>query len=332
MQKQLSTERLEAVRKRLTSDLDWNIETLTLGAFLDRWLERAARLKLRTATYRSYEIHIRVHIAPRMGGYLLKEITPAHVQALYGLMEEEGASARTRLMCHSILRRALGQAVKWEILIKNPAALVDKPRYQGKRVDPFTPEETAKLLLTARSDRLYALYVLAVTAGLRQGELLGLQWDDIDLVNGNIHVRRQMIENGLEFGLAETKTAKGARRVDIPAMAVQALRDHWNQMQREGHGASLVFVHPDGHPYRKGYILKFSFWRLLKRAELRRIRFHDLRHTAATLLLSQGVHPKVVQERLGHSQISVTLDTYSHVLPSMQRDAADKLDALFSIT
>jgi integrase len=192
----------------------------------------------------------------------------------------------------------------------------------------LAPEQVNVLLTAALEDRFHALYVLAVTTGLRQGELLGLQWEDVDLASAVLHIRRALQEVAGRLWLDEPKTAKARRTVDLPAVAVAALREHGDRMLAEAHLREFVFCDSQGGPVRKSNLIRRSFLPLLKRAGLPRIRFHDLRHTAATLLLLQGVHPKVVQERLGHSQISITLDTYSHVLPSMGREAAAKLDAL----
>jgi integrase len=193
----------------------------------------------------------------------------------------------------------------------------------------LTPEQVKSLLEAATMDRFHALYVLAVATGLRQGELLGLRWEDVDFGGAMLRVRFALHELDGHLSLDEPKTAKSKRPVDLPEVAVTALREHRERMLSEGHPHGLVFCDTDGGPVRRPNLIRRSFLPLLKTAGLPRIRFHDLRHTAATLLLLQGVHPKVVQERLGHSQISVTLDTYSHVLPSMGKEAAARLDAFF---
>jgi integrase len=208
---------------------------------------------------------------------------------------------------------------------------VDKPRAPRRTMQALTPEQVSALIAAAETDRLGALYVLAVATGLRQGELLGLHWEDVDLDAATIAIRRQLSEDGGVLELVEPKSDKGRRRVELPEFAVSALHAHRDRMLAEGLGAApLVFCDSQGNPLRKSNLLRRSFKPFLERAELPEIRFHDLRHTAATLLLAQGVHPKIVQERLGHAQISLTLDTYSHVLPSMQKEAANKLDDLLN--
>ena len=186
----------------------------------------------------------------------------------------------------------------------------------------LAPGQVVQLLEAAKGDRLEALYILAVTTGLRQGELLGLHWDDIDLGGSALRVRHTLHELNGRVWIGEPKTRRARRQVDLPAIAVMALQHHREGMLIEGRPVGLVFCNNQGGPLRKSNLVRRSFLPLLKRAGLPVIRFHDLRHTAATLLLVQGVHPKIVQERLGHSQISLTLDTYSHILPGMGREAA----------
>jgi integrase len=188
-------------------------------------------------------------------------------------------------------------------------------------------------LTEAAGDRFEALYWVAITTGLRLGELFGLQWQDVDLRAGTISVCRSQSDVKGKLALSEPKTRKGRRLVTVPAQTVNALVEHRKRMMIEGlAGADRLFCNVDGGPLRRSDFHRRSFKPLLRRAGLPNIRFHDLRHTSASLMLSQGVHPKVVQERLGHSQISVTLDVYSHVMPGMQRDAADRLGALLKPT
>ncbi len=181
-----------------------------------------------------------------------------------------------------------------------------------------------------KGDRLEALYVLAISSGLRQGELLGLEWQDIDFTAGTLSVRRSLKMIKDEHWTEEPKTDRSRRQVALPAMAIESLHDHRRRMLVEGRaGEARVFSMEDGAPIKRDWILKRGLRPLLKAAGLPAIRFHDLRHTSASLLFAEGCHPKVVQERLGHSSIQVTMDIYSHAIPSMQTDAAQKLDAVF---
>jgi integrase len=302
---------------------------LTLDGFLERWLEDTARPTIRVATHASYKGIIDNHISPKIGGIRLDRVTPAHVQGLYAALEREGASVYVRRLCHAVLRRSLKQAVKWGMVPRNVCDAVDPPRIAKRDIQPLSGEQVAKLFSAAEGDRLEALYVAAVATGLRLGELFGLQWKDVDLDGGAITVRYTLSEVNGKLTLAEPKTAKSRRRVELPGIAVDALCDHRKRMLAEGRIGGHVFCNQSGGPLRRSHFHAQQFKPLLTAAGLPSIRFHDLRHTAATLLLAEGIHPKIVQERLGHSQISITLDTYSHVLPTMQRDAANKLETMF---
>lgn len=305
-------------------------DRLTVAQYLERWLRDSVTPSVRPTTLRSYEGIVRNHIVPAVGGVKLEKLTPVHVQGLYAGMERNGSSPRLRELTHAVLRKALGQAVIWGMLPRNVTDAVKKPRVPKKTMLVLTAEQTAQMLESSKGDRLHALYVLAIATGLRQGELLALHWSNIDLKAGRVSVVHTLIENKGEVWLGEPKSAAGRRLVTLPQFAIDALREHRKRMLAEGHPGPWVFCAPEGGPIRKSNLLQRCFKPLLRRAGLPEIRFHDLRHTAATLLLQQGVHAKVVQERLGHSQISLTLDTYSHVLPSMQEEAAAKLDTLMN--
>ncbi|HUY91821.1 MAG TPA: site-specific integrase [Pirellulales bacterium] len=307
-------------------------EKLTIAAFLDRWLEDAARPSVRSATYACYKGIIDNHVSPKIGGLRLDRLTPVHVQSFYAALEREGVGYDVRRLCHAVLRRALKQAVKLGMVARNACDAAEPPRRTAKReIQPLDGEQVAKLFRAAEGERLEALYVVAVSTGMRLGELFGLQWGDIDLDNGVITVVRKLSEVNGKLRLEEPKTAKGRRRIDLPAIAVDALLDHRKAMLAEGNlAAGYVFCNSQGGPLRRSHFHAQRYKPLLSKAGLPDIRFHDLRHSHATLLLLGGAHPKIVQERLGHSQISVTMDIYSHVLPGMQRQAADNLNAMFA--
>jgi integrase len=201
----------------------------------------------------------------------------------------------------------------------------------------LSPEQARALLETAEGDRLEALYVLALSTGMRQGELLGLRWRNVDLDGGSLQVRATLQRTRDGFTFSEPKTARSCRQVTLTKQAVEALRGHRSrqveerlQMGGAWEDNGLVFANEVGRPIEAGNLIRRSFHPLLERAGLPKGRFHDLRHTAATLALGKGVHPKIVAEMLGHSQIAVTLDLYSHVTPTMQRQAADALEAVLS--
>lgn len=311
-------------------------EKLTLARFLSEWLE-GARASLRPNSHTRYEQLVRLHTLPALGRLPLAKLTPQHLQRLYAAKLDEGLAPQTVHQLHAVLHRALRQAFRWGLVGRNVADLVDPPRSQGRQMAHLSPEQARALLAAASGDRLEALYVLALTTGMRRGELLALRWANIDFEAGALHVvgTMQRTADGLTMG--SPKTEKSRRQVALSATAVQALRRH-----RAGQAAQrlvlgkawedtdFVFANDVGGPIEPCNLIRRSFHNLLDRAGLPRIRFHDLRHSAATLMLGQGIHPKVVSEMLGHSQIYITLNLYSHVTPTLQREAAAAVDSLLS--
>jgi integrase len=302
---------------------------MTVGAFLDHWLKTAAKASVRATTYTRYEGVVRLHIKPHIGGVPLQRLTPSQVQALYAELEGEGSARRH---VHAVLHSALVQGVKWGHVVRNICDAVTKPRVTHREMQVLTAGQAAIFLKATANDRFHALWVLAISTGMRLGEMLALNWADVDLKAGNVAIRHTLIETSGKLVLGEPKTAKARRRVELPRIARSALLAHRKRMFAEGHAKEWVFCDTEGGPMRQSNLRFRSFEPIMRKVlklGLPQIRIHDLRHTAATLMLQQGVHPKIVQEQLGHSQIGMTLDTYSHVLPSMQKAAAAKLDELF---
>jgi integrase len=307
-------------------------EKKRLDQFLEEWLRDSAKPSVRRTTYEGYERIVRLHVSPALGQLRLARLTPQHIAKLYRALLDKGLAPKTVRLIHAMLHRALRQAVRWGLLAVNPADSVDAPRIDRREFRTLDLAETRTFLSAAASDRLSALYVVALTTGLRQGELLGLRWSDVDLDRAILAVRQQVMKLSGEWVYSEPKTSKGRRTVALPGMTVTALRQHKVRQAEERlrcgewEDHDLVFPNLVGRPIEKQNLMRRSFRPILQHAGLPPIRFHDLRHSAATLLLGEGVHPKVVQERLGHSTISVTMDTYSHVMPTLQRDAADRLE------
>ncbi|HEX5106171.1 MAG TPA: site-specific integrase [Pirellulaceae bacterium] len=325
--------KLAKLANEVAHQRDIEPQRIKLGEYLDRWLQDAAKPRVRETTHANYAGVIKNHIQPHLGGVPLAKLTAFQIHGLYSCLEQAGKSAETIRLVHAVLHRALKQAVRWRLIPFNMAADVDRPKAVKTDISPLTADQVNALLKAARGNRQEALYVLAVTAGMRLGELLGLQWSDVDLKGKAVMVQHSLQELNGQLKLAEPKTSRGRRRIDLPQMAIDALVRHRARLLKEGlAGVAWVFPNASGGPWRRTHFHFNEYKPLLKRAGLPDIRFHDLRHTSATLLLSQGVHPKVVQERLGHSQISVTLDTYSHVLPTMQLEAAGKFDQLLQTT
>jgi len=332
----------EEVRQKLTkaiADRDgglvFNAEGLTVGKYLERWLKDAVQGTVRQSTYEVYGHMIHPHIVPGLGRLKLKNLTPTHVRAFYRDRLDSGLSPATVHKMHVVLHKALDGAVSDGLIPRNVAKGVKVPQASAKRkeIRPLTPEQARSLLEAVRGDRLEALFVLALTTGLRQGELLALTWEDVELEDAVLRVRRTITRSGGKVDVGPPKTNKSRRSVGLTASAVEALRDHLasqlEEMERIGslyRPGGLVFANESGGIINPSNLRNRSFARLLKRAGLPKIRFHDLRHTCATLLLSRNVNPKIVSEMLGHSSIAITLDTYSHVLPTMQENAVRALE------
>jgi integrase len=306
-----------------------------VGDFLSQWLKEAAKPKLRPKTYASYAQQIQSHLLPRLGSIRLEKMSPQDVQAFVNDKLHEGLSPRTVHYLRAILRKALNQAMRWELIHRNVATLVEMPRLKAKRsANPFRPEELATLLKASERERLGTLYRTALHTGLRQGELLGLRWKDVDLAAGKLTVTSalQFIEGKFEF--VEPKTVKSRRVVNLPDSLTVALKQHRKRQLEERLLAGsqwiengLVFATSRGTPL-DGVNVTKDFQRMLKNAKLPQRRFHDLRHTAATLLMAQNVHPRIVGELLGHTEARTTLDLYSHVSSAMRKEAVGQLDAI----
>lgn len=310
------------------------IVTVTVG--LEGWLEGTIKGSVKATTYESYERIIKCHIKPELGRHKLKTLTPDRVQALYQRKLDSGLTTGTVRLVHSVLSRALDQAVKWGMVPRNVCKATTPPKRVSEEIKPLDSKQARRLLDQAKGERLEALYVLAVTAGMRFGELLGLRWQDLDLEAATLRVRRtkSTAKSGPDF--TTPKNGRG-RIINLTRQAVEALKAHRAAQNAErlkagslwqDHG--LVFCTHGGKPLDSHNVARTSFKPLLKRAELPSIRFHDLRHTCATLLLSQGHHPRLVQELLGHSSVALTLDRYSHVMPGMGEQTAAAMEAALS--
>jgi integrase len=317
-------DRLTKARSDRIDGIVYDDENITVGEYLDGWLKGSVYGSVRQSTYDRDTNLVNNHIKPILGGLKLKKLNSAHVQSFYRDRLDTGLSASTVHKMHDILRRGLAQAAKWYLVPRNVADTVKPPRPAPKEVHALSVNETRRLLEAAGGDRLEALYTLAVHTGMRQGEMLALRWQDVDLENAVLSVRRTLTRSGGKVVFGEPKTKKSRRSIRLTPQAVEALRSHLDRQLRDMEilgdryqDQGLVFTTNTGAPINPSNLRQRSFAPLLKRAGLPHMRFHDLRHTCATLLLSRGVHPKFVQELLGHATIAITLDTYSHVMPSM---------------
>jgi integrase len=297
---------------------------LTLGEYLGRWLE-TTRTTVEPNTHGYYERHVRMLIRPHLGDVRLAKLGPFHVEQWYATLERAEVSAAVRKKAGETLRTALRQAVRLRLIAANPAADVVKPKATRPEMKVLDPDQVARFLDAARGDRHHALYVLALDSGMRQGELFALRWEDVDFDAGTVLVRRSLEVVGAKLRAKEPKTKSSRRRITLSRETLDALHEHRKRMLVEGHGAGPVFCDTDGGWLRRQNVTRRSFLPLVAAAGLPAIRFHDLRHTCATLLLLAGVNPKLISERLGHANVQMTLGTYSHVLPTMQAAAAEAM-------
>jgi integrase len=329
-----------AVAKLLAEAEDQRIvfdRNMTVSEFAERWLESKDG-HVRGATHRRYADLLRLHVLPAIGGLKIRNVDHGQIQRLHTVWRKAGLSATSCNHAHFVLHGMLQQAVQWRVLANNPCKLVKAPRRAKPEITAWREDEVLRFLVAARDTPLEPLWILALCTGMRRGELLGLMWSDIDFDHAELSVRRTLSRgrgNSLELGTPKTRSA--ARSIALPALAMQHLRqlrasqgemrhlagDAWQQGQ-------FVFTDALGRPLQVN-ALQRQFTSVIDAAGVTRIRIHDLRHTNATVLLAQDVHAKVVQERLGHSSIGMTIDTYSHVLPHMQQQAAEVLDATFSM-
>ncbi len=286
---------------------------------------------------------VRLYLKPMIGSHQLVKLTPQHVQAMMNAMlttggkKGTGVSPRTVQYTRAVLRRALGQALKWGLVSRNVATLVDPPRVERHEMRAFDPAEAQRFLDGVRGDRLEALYTVALSLGLRQGEALGLRWQDVDLDTGTLRVAVTLQRlNRQKPCLAEPKTRQSRRTLPIPSPLATQLRAHRKRQLEDrllagerwnGDDWNLVFANRVGGPLDPTHVVK-AFKQHLTRAGLPDIRFHDLRHSCASLLVAQGTHPREVMEILGHSTITLTMNTYSHVMPQAKRTAIDALSGV----
>lgn len=337
-------EKLKEARAGLVGD-----PTQTLVEYLARWLAEVAAQRLRPRSFERYAGVVRTHIAPRLGSVRLRDLSGEHIARLYvdlgkpRRVEIRHARARTivqRAMSpasirytHAVLHGALEQAVAWRLIRRNPADRAPLPRAAAAEIRPLDPDEARRFLDAVSGHPLEALFTLAVTTGMRQGELLGLQWRD--LAGNRLHVRHSLARLRGEWWLGEPKTRHSRRAIAITPATRRLLRTHRARMAEtllaNGIGLNdetLIFCDPGGQPLHGRHVTTRHLRPLLRAAGLPAIRFHDLRHTFATLQLAAGTNPKVVSEALGHKDIAITLDRYSHALPTMQAEAMRRLDAL----
>lgn len=344
----------QAKHRALAMERSLHLAGATVGGFLDRWLADVEP-ELQPTTYDNYSRVVKRLLKPFIGAIPIADLRPYHVKDLNAQILASGSTQKTAWRAFRVLHNALHHAVVLEVLDRNPATGLTPKKPAAEKFTPLTAEQCGRLLTAAKDERFYALYVLALTTGMRQGELLGLQWDDIDLANRRLSLRRQVrFLNGNVSVVDRTKNGRD-RQIMLSKPAMDALQEHrkrmkaevtslrgrkvarerrddpdyWRKIAGKIENCPHVFCSPQGEVIDAKNFLRREFYPLLKRTKIPRIRFHDLRHSCATLLLSKNVHPVVVQRLLGHSTIALTIDTYSGWVPTMQEHVVAAMDDLF---
>ncbi|MDB4894408.1 MAG: Phage integrase [Firmicutes bacterium] len=309
----------------------------TVAYFMTAWMETTASHEVGASTMQLYRNMFNWYIVEPLGQVQLQQLRPQQVQELYHSLMQSGKSPRTVQLVHAVLRRAMAQATTWGLLPKNLMESVKPPKVEHKEVAVLTPDQVVQFIASAKEDRLHAMFLLAVTTGLRRGELLGLRWQDIDMDAGTLTVAQAQKKIGERIEFGTTKTRASRRTIDLPDVVLVAFKLWRREQAKERLRVGEAWVHPElvftstiGSPVHPKNMLDRNFRDVLERAELPRIRFHDLRHTAATLLLANGVNARVLMDVLGHSQINITLGLYGHVLREQKKEAAQKVDAFLA--
>jgi integrase len=331
------TDKLIVAQRDLQHGIAPANEKLTLKQYLNDWIEGSAKSSLRPRSYERYKEIVELHIIPGLGREVLAKLTPVKIERFLNDKIKAGLMPRTVQNIHGVLRRALKQAERWGTIPRNPASLVSAPRAERADAKPFTVEEAKTFLQGIQGDRLEVLYSVALALGLRQGEALGLSWEDVDLDTGTLCVNRNLQRIGGKLVLTEPKTRKSRRTLPLPPSLKKSLLQHKEQQHQDRllsgeqwEECGLIFTSRTGKPLQSNNVLK-AFKRALSRAGLQDRRFHDMRHSCASLLLAQNVPMRVVMDLLGHTKIQTTADLYSHVTPTLLKESLSEMDRLLNM-
>ncbi len=325
---------LKKTSRQIDVGLTYASTRITLGEFLSGWLSSSKPSK-RPRTWTHYEQVSRTYILPQLEKIKVKDLRPEHIQTLYNGMLARGVGVFTVLKVHTVLHSALSYAVRTGVIGSNPASLTIPPREPSDEMKILDESQVSQMLVSARGSRLEVLFHMAVVTGMRQMELLGLKWTDLDWANQTIRVERQLLRPDGEGAMfAPPKTKFGKRSLALGSTTIAVLRSHYEDQQNERksagddwHEYGLIFPNRLGGPIHPRNLLR-DFKKLLRDGGLPEIRFHDLRHTAASLMLNHGIPVIIVSRRLGHAKPSITLDIYGHLIPSLQTEVAEKMDKL----
>ena len=307
---------------------------MSFGEFIIRWLE-SKKSNLKKNTWSQYNHLLKEYVLPSFGNVKIRDLRPDQIQSLYDDLLAQGVGTWTVLKIHNVIQSAFSHATKTSLIPHNPASLTILPREPTYEMKILDESQVSKMLVTAFGHRLEALYNLAVTTGMRQSEILGLKWTDLDWVNQTLKIERQLVRpNGTQIQYAPPKTKFGKRTLSLGDQSIEVLRRHYDLQHEERmaqgerwveHG--LIFTTSIGTPIHARNLIRY-FKKILNEAGLTEIRFHDLRHTAASIMLNHGIPVIVVSRRLGHARPSITLDVYGHLIPNMDEIAAQRIDEL----
>ena len=327
--------RLSELLHQLDTGTYMQPDRTTVAEYLIRWLNEYVYPNLSPRTTEGYEHIIKRYIIPKLGNFTLVHLKPEHLQSFYSDEIKAGLSNQTVRHHHMVIHKALDNAVVYGLVLRNIADAVKPPRVQHPEMQTWNEDEVVQFLEAAKSTPYYELFYLAIFTGMRRSEILALRWRDIDLILGQIYVNRSLhVLKGSKTVFRQPKTATGRRSIALPPSALLMLTKYHKKKEVEALLLSvplsdndLVFSILGKHLLPN--TITHAWGKLVKKTSLKAMRLHDARHTHASLMLKQGIHPKIVQERLGHSSIQITLDTYSHVAPGLQEAAADRFDEAF---
>lgn len=332
--KEAEAKKTELIYKLNTGEFA-DSKNITTEEYLKQWLRDYALQNVASQTYSNYELIIRVHLIPSLGNYKLEKLTSTIVQSYYTNLKENSELSNTSInYIHRILNHALKQAVKWQIITRNPCEATQPPRKDKYIALVLDNKEIDVLLEACKGTPIYTPVIIALTTGMRLAEIAALQWKDINFDKKNIYINNTLQNIDRELVLKPTKNASSRRTVYMMELLVEHLKLLKTSMESNLNDSKTIDVQfvcawEDFRPKDPHYISK-KFRKIKSSLNITQIRFHDLRHTHATMLLKEGIHPKIVADRLGHSQISITLDTYSHVIPNMQKSAIEELENKFT--
>lgn len=335
--KKEAEKRLSELLNQLDTGTFMKPSKTTLAEYLEKWLSDYVKPNLSPRGFERYAGIVGKYLIPDMGSITLTQLRPEHLQKHYTARLNNGLSARTVRYHHAVIHKALQTAVKWGLVSRNVADGVDIPRTRRNEMQTWDEYDITRFLEAAKDSPYYALFYTALYTGMRRSELLGLKWSDVDFILSQVYINRSLhhLKDG-SYVFTQPKSARSQRTIALPPSAILTLREH-HETQKLERGMlgielkddDLVFSTLEGKPLRPNTITR-AWSMLAARAGVKVIRLHDARHTHASLMLKQGIHPKIVQERLGHASISMTLDTYSHVAPGLQQAAAEGFDRLLN--